>query len=223
MIIALNLTHNGEYKFILDNMLHYCLEKKIRVPSYIGFDLIDFNTEPRQPALDSFIIYGPTGTDANPREIKPDKIVLRRVINHNELLLIINTRSSGWHRYNGSGSIVYLKYGNKTLLSDRLNDKNHEWLPKGKAGHRDKKITNRELNIYQPRSDGIEKLFYYLFSFDDTLRYKNYSNFIDSITATATDIAIKLDNANTLVITQKNNNLKISYNKADKIFDYQLN
>lgn len=223
MLIAASLLNDGKYKYLAENMILNDMSKNIAPSSYIGLDLWDDNVISTQPEIKSYYISGPSGTNAKPKEIKPDKLVLRKIINNKELFILINLRSSGWHRYNGSGSVIMAKYGDKILLQDDIIEKNHAWLPKGKAQHRDKKITNKEIGIWQPESRGMEKLFYYLFSFDDTLKYKNYDKFIYKLEITPDNVKINLDKKNYLFIKIIDNQLKIYYNNENNsLLDYRL-
>ena len=222
MLIGAQLLKNGEYKNTANHMLEYIIKNKIPLDNYVGLDLWNDDIHTIQPKINSYYIKSTSGTNANPKKLQADKLVLRKIINKQELFILINLRSSGWHRYNGSGSIIMVKYGNKILLKDKIINKNHYWLPKGKAGHRDKKITNKEINIYQKKSEGIEKLFYYLFSFDDSLAFQNNDKFINEFIIKTNTAEIKINKNDSLFINTNNNILQIYYNQNKKLLDLKL-
>jgi len=218
MLIGMDLLNDGRYKYIAENMINYNVENKIYPDTLIGFEFWNEELKSTQPEINSYFIKGTTGTNAQPKELKPDKLSLRKIINDKELFILVNLRSAGWHRYNGSGSIIFMQYGDQILLKDNISSQNYFFIPKGKSQHRDKKITSEELNIIQPPSEGIEKIFSYLFFYDKTLKYKNYDKFIGKYTINEDKVIVQLDNKNFLNIQIKDNILKIYYNDQSQSF-----
>jgi len=72
---------------------------------------------------------------------------------------LLNLRFSGWHSYKATNSFISVMYG-EPFLVEKLELKNHSWLPRGKADHRDKKIDRAELNGFQIETTGLQKIIY---------------------------------------------------------------
>ena len=125
-------------------------------------------------------------------------------------------RSSDWHRYNGSGSVVSVQMGDTVFLKDNYLIKKNRWLPRAKQLHRDKKIGAGELNIWQKKAHGMEQLFFSLLSFDSHLEFSNYPNFIEHFEITPGRVEVKLDDETFLRISEKNNHLTIAYRHKNK-------
>ncbi|MDY6951494.1 MAG: hypothetical protein SWE60_08280, partial [Thermodesulfobacteriota bacterium] len=211
LLIGMALTGDPTYRYLADNYLQHMIEHSCYPLSYIGIDLWRDDLPSRQPEHQSMKITGTTGTDHQVKELRPDKLALRKIVDNKELFILINLRSAGWHRYNGAGSVIVVQYGGAVILKDRYEKKKHMWLPKAKRVHSDKKITSGELNIVQKESSGIERLFLYLYSFDSNLKYANFGPFINDLVIDQHKARVQLDADSYLSIQVEDNRLVIDY------------
>jgi hypothetical protein len=211
VLIGSALANDPTYRYLADNYLRYMISNN-RYPSfYIGIDLWADHIPSKQPEHKSVKISGTTGTTSQVKELRPDKLALRKVVGGDELFILVNLRSAGWHRYNGAGSVIFVQHGDTVLLRDRYQSRKHHWLPKAKSVHSDKKITNRELHIVQKESTGIERLFFYLYSFDSNLKFKDFGPFIKDLSVNQSKARVKLDTDSHLFIEVEDNKLVIDY------------
>lgn len=218
MVIGTYMFEDAGYRYLVDRYLEYDIANDESSDSYIGMDLWTDAVLADVPDMDSVVIYSPVGTNYDPKEIQPDKLVLRELIDGEELVIIVNLRSSGWHRYNGSGSVVSVVYGGRVLLEDNMmTERYYDWIPDGKAAHRDLKITNSELSIYQQRSNGKEQMLYQMTSFDENLGYSNNDNFIYSYETGDSEATVFVADGVELKISIKDSVLKIDYHDNDRV------
>jgi hypothetical protein len=111
------------------------------------------------------------------------------------------------------------------ILKDHYERTKHQWLPKAKRVHSDKKIASRELNIVKKESSGMERLFFHLYSFDPNLKYDNYGPFINDLSVNQTGARVQLDTDSYLSIELEDNRLVIDYfleNKRTNMIDTVL-
>jgi len=225
LLIGIALTNDPTYRYLADNYLRYMIENNCYPASYIGIDLWRDDVPSRQPEHRSVLIKGTTGTNRQVKELRPDKLALRKIVGNKELFILINLRSAGWHRYNGAGSIILAQHGGAVMLKDHYEGKKHNWLPKAKRVHSDKKITSRELNIVQKESSGIERLFFHLCSFDSNLEYSNFGPFINELVINQNKASVQLDTDSELSMKIEDSRLLIDYfveNKRTNMIDTLL-
>ena len=117
------------------------IENNCYPASYIGIDLWRDDVPSRQPEHRSVLIKGTTGTNRQVKELRPDKLALRKIVGNKELFILINLRSAGWHRYNGAGSIILAQHGGAVMLKDHYGIEvvggNNMGMDTGSQGNRD--------------------------------------------------------------------------------------
>ncbi|MDY6986974.1 MAG: hypothetical protein SWQ30_02860 [Thermodesulfobacteriota bacterium] len=225
LLIGIALTNDPTYRYLADNYLKYMIENNCYSTSYIGYDLWRDDVSSKQPEHESVFIKGTTGTDRQVKALRADKLALRKIVDNKELFILINLRSAGWHRYNGAGSVIFAQHGDAVILRDHYEQRKHEWLPKAKRVHSDKKITGRELNIVKKESSGIKRLFFHLYSFDPNLKYGNFGPFISDLIIDQHEARVQLDTDSHLSIEIEDNRLVIDYfleNKRTTVIDTLL-
>ncbi len=160
IVLGSYLFHDGRYFFLANIMLENEMENPNRFLDYfIGLEYWDDKLIPVMPEVGSCYITGTTGIAPKPGPIKPDKIVLREGWNEDSLYALLNLRFSGWHSYKATNSFISVMYG-EPFVVEKLEVKNHSWIPKGKADQRDKKIDRNELNGFQIEKTGLQKVIY---------------------------------------------------------------
>lgn len=160
MYLGANLFHDGRYLWLANIMLDDEMKNPNRKIDYIiGLEYLNESLSPITPEVRSCYIRGTTGIAQKPAAIKPDKIVLREGWNKDSLYALLNLRFSGWHSYKATNSFISVMYG-EPFVVEKLELKNHPWIPKGKADHRDKKIDRTELNGFQIEKTGLQEVIY---------------------------------------------------------------
>lgn len=160
MVLGSDLFHDGRYLWLANIMLENEMENPNRfLDSFIGLEYWNDKLSPVVPEAGSCYISGTTGIATKPGPIKPDKIVLREGWNEDSLYALLNLRFSGWHSYKATNDFISIMYG-EPFVVEKLELKNHSWIPKGKADHRDKKIDRTELNGFQIEKTGLQKVIY---------------------------------------------------------------
>ena len=155
------LGRDGESKWLLDRQLDAMREKGELLPSDLfGFWLWDDSVAPIEPRPASVLMYGPSGYAFKPGRLEPDKVVFRSrspLTSSSELFALIGLRNSGWHRYPATNTLVTLMLGGAPLLSEDLIDRWNDWLPDGRAQHRDKRIDRSRLNGLAIERTGFDR------------------------------------------------------------------
>jgi len=165
MILGANLFNDGRYLWLAERMLSNEIKNINRTIDYlVGLSYWNDNLVPVEPTVGSCYIEGTTGIAKRPGPLKPDKIVFRNGWDNNSLYALLNLRFSGWHSYKATNCFVNIMYG-EPFIVEKLEVKQHSWLPKGKADHRDKKILREELNGFQIEKTGLEKIIYEITGF----------------------------------------------------------
>lgn len=160
MTLGAHFFNDGRYLWLADNMLENEMENPNRFLDYlVGLEYWDDKLSPVVPEKGSCYISGTTGIATKPGPIKPDKIVLREGWDKDSLYALLNLRFSGWHSYKATNGFISVMYG-EPFVVEKLELKNHSWIPKGKADHRDKKIDRTELNGFQIEKTGLQKIIY---------------------------------------------------------------
>ena len=144
----------------------------------------------------------------------------RKTINNKELFILVNLRSHGWHKYNSTGSIIMVNYGDEILIQDHLKNIIHNWLPKGKSKHRDKKISIEEITNYINNAKGISQIFYKLTGVEN-LKNISYQPFAKNVEINKNEFKITFFSNGgkkiNLIGNLENNNLHIYYTSEDNI------
>lgn len=160
MVLGSEIFPDGSYSWLANSMLKNEMENPDRdIDSIIGLEYWPNGSTPIAPNVGSCYISGTTGIAPKPGPIKPDKIVLREGWNKDSLYALLNLRFSGWHSYKATNSFISVMYG-EPFVVEKLELKNHSWLPGAKADNRDKKIDRFELNGFQIESTGLQKIIY---------------------------------------------------------------
>jgi len=147
---------DGEARWLLDQRLAKLRDSGSRLPSSLGWLwLWDDNVTPMRPQRRSVAIAGPTGYNFRPGAMAPDKLVLRGA-GEPELFALFGQRNRGWHRYPATGTLIALFFGTEPLVTERIVDRYHHWLPAGRAKHRDKKIDRLSLNGPMVARSGLD-------------------------------------------------------------------
>lgn len=230
MTLGTFIFKDSRYKYIAEKMLLQDIQSNNEIDNAMGLEMWDDNIIPIESTTDkSCIMYGTTGLNFNPKKIKYDKLEFRKTINNKELFILINLRSSGWHKYNSTGSIIMVSYGDDILIQDNIKNTNHSWLPKGKAQHRDKKITIEEITNYKNYSKGIAKVFYKLTNVP-ILKNLIYKPFVEDVKINEKGFEITFYSQNNqkinLIGTLENNELHIYYvskKNMQKVIKIKLN
>lgn len=160
MTLGAHLFDDGRYLWLSNNMLkNDMMRQDLNMDHNVGLEYWDETLIPVVPKTGSCYLSGTTGIASNPGPLKSDKIVLREGWNEDSLFALLNLRFSGWHSYKATNSFISVMYG-EPFVVEKLELKNHSWLPKGKADHRDKKIDRTELNGFQIEKKGLQKIIY---------------------------------------------------------------
>ncbi len=107
------------------------------------------------------MLYGNTGTAAQPGALGPDKIVFRDGWDPENSYLNLNLRFSGWHRYKATNSVITL-YKNGQVIIEKKEDSPTSWLPIGRSVFRDKRIPRENLNGFMIPKVGLNKFIYWI-------------------------------------------------------------
>ena len=165
MVLGANLFNDGRYLWLAERMLDDEMKNMDRkIDHIIGVEYWNNSLTPVKPTVGSCYLLGTTGIAQKPGPLKPDKIVFRDGWDNDSLYALLNLRFSGWHSYKATNCFVDIMYG-KPFVVEKLELKEHPWLPKGKADHRDKKIDRTELNGFQIEKTGLEKIIYEITGF----------------------------------------------------------
>lgn len=166
MVLGGGLLNDGRYLWLAERMLEDEVKNIDReIDSIVGLEYWHNNITPIKPIVGSCYLKGTTGIAQAPKSLKPDKIILRDGWEYHSLYALINLRFSGWHSYKGTNSFVSIMHG-EPFVVEKLESKQHKWIPKGKADHRDKKILREELNGFQMEKIGFEKIIYEITGLD---------------------------------------------------------
>ncbi len=158
MILGSYLHDDGRYLWVAEKMLEDELENKDRkIDLILGLEYFENIPNVQKPDIGSCYIEGTIGIGLQPKGIMPDKIVLRDGWNEDSLYALLNMRFSGWHSYKATNSFISIMYG-EPFIVEKLDLERHDWLPKGKADHRDKKIERSELNGFILETKGLEEI-----------------------------------------------------------------
>jgi len=158
MILGSYLHEDGRYLWVAEKMLEKELENEDRkIDLILGLENFDNIPYVQKPDTGSCYIEGTIGTGLQPKGLMPDKIVLRDGWNEDSLYALLNMRFSGWHSYKATNSFISIMYG-EPFVVEKLDLERHDWLPKGKADHRDKKIERSELNGFILETKGLEEI-----------------------------------------------------------------
>jgi hypothetical protein len=161
LAIGAFVLQDPESKWLLENQLLKMRELGEELPEeltalYLWDD--DMPVRPYYPV--STEISAPTGYTFRPGRLGPDKIVIRGMVegedSNRELYALVNLRSSGWHRYPATNTLIRLAVGESPILVEALVKKFHRWLPRGRAGHRDKKVDRSRLNGLLVERTGLD-------------------------------------------------------------------
>ncbi len=219
LIIGNYYYNDPEYQYLINNFIEYDIDNKVISENLIGFDLIPQVLNMSKPQAETMIISSTTGLNSHLSIIQPDKLVIRKSVNNNEILLIFNLRASGWHKYHSTGELISILINGEEIAGQNINKLiKHNWLPKGKASHRDLKIQSDEIILPLVRSSGIEKIFYYAIPIDNNLLYKDNCKFIQGpIKEVDGDIFIQIDNNSYIEVSIGNDDVDIKYNYSEEI------
>lgn len=147
-------------RWLLEQHLKKIIQEKGRFPSEMfAFWLWDETVKLEKPNEKSVVINGPTGYAFRPGPIAPDKVVLRSTdknATNEAAFLLANLRNIGWHRYPATNTAISLLFDGYSIVGEDIIKKSHDWLPKGRAQHRDKKIDRLRLNGLQIARDGLD-------------------------------------------------------------------
>lgn len=158
MTLGAYLFSSCEYKLLVQKMLLEEMDNREREIDYlVGLQFWDVTPEASKPGKGSCYIEGTTGLAQHPGPLRPDKVVLREGWDDDSLYGLFNLRFSGWHSYKATNSLITLIYGVPFVVED-LYMKEHKALPLGKSDNRDKKICREELNAFQKKANGFEKV-----------------------------------------------------------------
>lgn len=165
MILGGYLFKDGRYFWLAQRMLEDEIRNIDRQRDlFVCLDKWDENLPLVQPKVGSCYIKGTTGTATKPGPLKPDKIVFREGWTKDSIYALLNLRFSGWHSYKATNCFVSIMHG-EPFVAEKLELRQHSWLPKAKADHRDKKIMREELNGFQIEKIGFEKIVYEITGF----------------------------------------------------------
>jgi len=160
MMLGSYLHNDGRYLWISEKMLeNEIINDKREIDFILGLEYFENFPNVEKPKIGSCYIEGTTGIGLNPKDLKPDKVVLRDGWDKDSLFALLNLRFSGWHSYKATNSFISIMYGEPFVL-EKLDLERHDWLPKGKADHRDKKIERTHLNGFILQSKGLEKIIF---------------------------------------------------------------
>ncbi|MDD5638655.1 MAG: hypothetical protein PHO28_01975 [Candidatus Pacebacteria bacterium] len=160
------LLNDKNYYLMGNEMLKHAIETGRPVRNLYLFGTRFFKEEDGLASLEkgSCIVNAPTGTPQKPGEMMPDKIILRKDWDDASPYLLENLRFSGWHKYKATNSIIRIDY-KYPFVVEKYNFLRHEFLPKGRADHRDKKWDRLDLNALQIEKTGINKFIWSLTKF----------------------------------------------------------
>jgi len=155
MLFGAYLNNDGKYLWLADRALELLDEKKIYLYAYPGIENIKSNlllTD--SPKVGTCLLYGDSGLPNQKGPLAPDKIVFRSGWNDKEKYLLINLRSSGWHKYKSTNTITSIFHENQ-ILTEYLNQPSFSWLPEGRSKFRDKRIPRESLNGFMVYRDRV--------------------------------------------------------------------
>ena len=165
MVLGAYLFNDGRYLYLAERMLNDEMKNiERRIDHIVGLGYWNDDLTPVKPDVGSCYILGTTGIAQKPEPLKPDKIVFRNGWDNDSFYALLNLRFSGWHSYKATNSFVTITYG-QPFVVEKLELKQHPWLPKGKADHRDKKIDRTNLNGFQLEKTGLERIVYEITGF----------------------------------------------------------
>jgi len=158
MILGSYLHDDGRYLWVAEKMLEDELENEDRkIDLILGLENFENIPNVQKPDTGSCYIEGTIGIGLQPKGLMPDKIVIRDGWDEDSLYALLNMRFSGWHSYKATNSFVSIMYG-EPFVVEKMDLERHDWLPKGKADHRDKKIDRTELNGFIMETKGLEEI-----------------------------------------------------------------
>lgn len=136
--LGFGLTEDTKYIYTRDEMFKDILNYNfIDSPNLIGIESwIDYN-KTFSVSDQSCVIFSSAGIPGVKEEIMPDKAILR---NSQGDYVLVNLRSSGWHRYKGTGGIYFLTENGAVEISHYSNTQSFSFLPSGRALNRDLKL-----------------------------------------------------------------------------------
>ncbi len=110
------------------------------------------------PRVRSCLMFGDSGLATRRVPLVPDKVVLRDGWDEDSVVVLVNLRFSGWHRYKATGAILGV-FHRDLAVADRL-DSVQRWgvLPAGRSLVRDKRIPREAVNGVTLLDRGMTKL-----------------------------------------------------------------
>jgi hypothetical protein len=160
MVLGSYLFQDGRYKWLAERMLADEMENNRKIgENVLGLSYWDDDLPSVRPTSGSCYIRGTTGMAWRPGPLQPDKIVFRDGWEEDSMYALLNLRFSGWHSYKATNCFISVMYGEPFVVED-MELIEHDWLPAGKADHRDKKIDRMDLNGFQVKAGGLEKVIY---------------------------------------------------------------
>lgn len=113
------------------------------------------------PVVGSCLLYSHHGLPNQLGPLGPDKLILREGWTDDSAYILINLRSSGWHRYKSTGSIISYQHSSPIVVEPKEGGR-ITWLPYGRSHFRDKRIPKENLNtVVFPRS-GLSAVLYHV-------------------------------------------------------------
>jgi hypothetical protein len=162
LAIAAFYLKNKQAKWLLEKHLIRLSEANEALEStLISFWLWDDAVQPEKTVFESMILDGPTGYAFRPGPLAPDKVILRDIAENTldeSTYLIANLRNIGWHRYPATNTAIRIMFDGDSIAGENIIKRKHNWLPAGRATHRDKKIDRIRLNGLQIARDGLDGL-----------------------------------------------------------------
>jgi len=113
------------------------------------------------PTSGSCIIYSEAGLPNQLGPLTVDKLILRQNWTDDAAYVLVNLRSSGWHRYKSANSITVYQHGDR-VVTEKLEDVSIVWLPAGRSQFRDKRIPRQNLNGLSIQRSGLSEALFLL-------------------------------------------------------------
>jgi len=166
MMLGAYLTGDGRFLWSANKQLEYLDNSKINIYAYPGIEkLKETDILAIKPKIGTCLIYGDSGLPTQKGPLSPDKLIFRSGWDNSDKYILINLRSSGWHKYKGTNT-VSIVYENGIIIGEELNSETYSWLPKGRSAFRDKRIPREILNGLIVERYGLNQIICTLISCD---------------------------------------------------------
>lgn len=151
--LGATLLHDEELLWVSGRSLEHFLTSGEKMTAVPGADA-PLVFQGRSPAYGSCLLYANAGTPTGKGPLAADKLVFRDGWSRDSAYILVNLRSTGWHRYKGTGTVT-LMYQSGPLLVEELEGEVPFWMPQGRNQFRDKRIPRENLNGFIIRRSGV--------------------------------------------------------------------